>query len=77
MAKKFYGIDCQGVLLIPRGTNANRPAHAGTNEGSIYWETDTQRLFIDGASDWIRIVLNDGAAYSQLTVPASDSALYA
>lgn len=74
MAKKFYGIDCQGEIIFPRGTAANRPA-AG-NEASVYWETDTERLFIDNATSWARVVLDDGQTYNNLTVTSSDGAFY-
>lgn len=77
MAKKFYGIDCQGVLLIPRDTAANKPAWSAGDSGRLFWETDTERMFIGGSSDWTRVVLNDGQGYSNLTIPSSNSALYA
>lgn len=74
MAKKYYGIDMQGKLLIQRGSSL--PAFVAGKDGRVFWEDTNERLYVQGSSDWVRVVLSDGKGYPSLSVPATEYAKY-
>lgn len=69
MAKKFFGIDIRGVLRLERGSSL--PSFSSSNEARLFWNSSLERFYIQTASQWRRIVMNDGGSYDVIAAAES------
>jgi PKD repeat protein len=71
MAKKFYGMDMKGILLVRKVSSL--PTFQSSDQGGLIYNETNEQLYFGDSTGWVEIVQDDGKTYDNLFAPAEST----